>query len=62
MTGAPAGLGQGAPRHRTVDDMNTSTAQTQHATDPHTQPVTIPGGTPGTGPATAKAAARWSLT
>jgi hypothetical protein len=45
-----------------VDDMNTSTTQTQHATDPHARQVTIPGGTPGIGPATAKAAARWSLT
>src|SRR6185312_5334129 len=58
MTGAPTGLGRGARRYRTVEDMNTSTAERQNVMDLHGQRVVILGGTSGIGLATAKAAAR----
>jgi NAD(P)-dependent dehydrogenase (short-subunit alcohol dehydrogenase family) len=58
MTGAPTGLGREARRHRTVEDMNTSTAEEQSALGLHGQRVVILGGTSGIGLATAKAAAR----
>src|SRR3981081_1658790 len=57
MTGAPTGLGREARRDRTVEDMNTSTAQEQRVMDLHGQRVVILGGTSGIGLATAKAAA-----
>src|SRR5260370_14112766 len=58
MTGAPTGLGRGARRYRTVEDMSTSTAEGQRVMDLHGQRVVILGGTSGIGLATAKAAAR----
>jgi len=58
MTGARTGLGPEARRHRTVEDMSTSTAEEQRVMDLHGQRVVILGGTSGIGLATAKAAAR----
>src|ERR1700745_2145875 len=58
MTGAPAGLGQGARRYRTVEDTSTGTAEGQRVMDLHGQRVVILGGTSGIGLATATAAAR----
>src|SRR5258708_12237912 len=56
MTGARTGLGRQARRHRTVDDMNTSTAEEQRVMDLHGQRVVILGGTSGIGLAAARAA------
>src|ERR1700716_2731736 len=57
MTGAPKGLGRGARRRGTVEDMVTSTAHGQRVMDLHGQRVVVLGGTSGIGLATAKAAA-----
>src|ERR1700738_2774393 len=57
MTGTRTGLGRQARRHRTVDDMSTTTAE-GIIMDLHGQRVVILGGTSGIGLATARAAAR----
>jgi len=50
MTGAPAGLGRQARRHRIVDDVSTSTtAPGQRVRELHGQRVVILGGTSGIG-------------